>query len=198
MNKEQIIIHRVNSIEFLKSIDNSFGCEIDIRTNGSSLILNHDPFATGESLIDFLDEYHHGTLVLNIKETGVEKTVLEEIQKRNISSYFLLDVEMPYLIKATMKNQKNIAVRFSEFEPIENATFYSGKLNWIWIDSVTKVPINNENFKIINQYNICVVCPSLWNRVNEINYVKQNLESYNFDNIKVITKIDHVNNWIKN
>jgi len=198
MKKEQIIIHRVNSIELLKSIDYKYGCEIDIRTNGSSLILNHDPFTTGESLIDFLDEYHHGTLVLNIKETGIEKTVLKEIQKRKISSYFLLDVEIPFVIKATMENEKNIAVRFSEFEPIENATFFSGKLNWIWIDSVTKVPINKENFKIINQYNICVVCPSLWNRVNEINDVKQNLDSYNFDNIKVITKMDHVNKWIKN
>ena len=97
-----------------------------------------------------------------------------------------------------MENEKNIAVRFSEFEPIENATSFSGKLNWIWIDSVTKVPINKENFKIINQYNICVVCPSLWNRVNEINDVKQNLDSYNFDNLKVITKMDHVNKWIKN
>jgi len=198
MKKEQIIIHRVNSIELLKSIDYKYGCEIDIRTNGSSLILNHDPFTTGESLIDFLDEYHHGTLVLNIKETGIEKTVLKEIQKRKISSYFLLDVEIPFVIKSTMENEKNIAVRFSEFEPIENATFFSGKLNWIWIDSVTKVPINKENFKIINQYNICVVCPSLWNRVNEINDVKQNLDSYNFDNIKVITKMDHVNKWIKN
>jgi len=198
MKKEQIIIHRVNSIELLKSIDYKYGCEIDIRTNGSSLILNHDPFTTGESLIDFLDEYHHGTLVLNIKETGIEKTVLKEIQKRKISSYFLLDVEIPFVIKSTMENEKNIAVRFSEFEPIENATFFSGKLNWIWIDSVTKVPINKENFKIINQYNICVVCPSLWNRVNEINDVKQNLDSYNFDNIKVITKMNHVNKWIKN
>lgn len=198
MKKEQIIIHRVNSIELLKSIDYKYGCEIDIRTNGSSLILNHDPLTTGESLIDFLDEYHHGTLVLNIKETGIEKTVLKEIQKRKISSYFLLDVEIPFVIKSTMENEKNIAVRFSEFEPIENATFFSGKLNWIWIDSVTKVPINKENFKIINQYNICVVCPSLWNRVNEINDVKQNLDSYNFDNIKVITKMDHVNKWINN
>ena len=104
---------------------------------------------------------------------------------------------MPYTIKATMRNEKNIAVRFSEFEPIENASFFKNKLDWIWIDSITKSPINKENFKIINQYNVCVVCPSLWNRVSEINDVKQNLDGYNFHNIKVITKMNHVNNWIK-
>lgn len=196
MNKKDIIIHRVNSIEYLKLIDHKFGCEIDIRTNGSSLILNHDPFTTGVALIDFLDEYRHGTLVLNIKETGIEKTVLEEIRKRNISSYFLLDVEMPFTIKATMRNEKNIAVRFSEFEPIENASFFINKLDWIWIDSITKVPINKENFKIINQYNVCVVCPSLWNRVSEINDVERNLDKYNFHNIKVITKMNYVKKWI--
>ena len=72
MKKENIIIHRVNNIELLKSIDYKFGCEVDIRTNGSKLILNHDPFKSGENLIDYLDEYRHGTLVLNIKETGIE------------------------------------------------------------------------------------------------------------------------------
>ena len=120
MKKENIIIHRVNTIEFLKSIDFKFGCEVDIRTNGSNLILNHDPFKTGENFIDYLDEYNHGTLVLNIKETGIENIVLEEVQKRNIKSYFLLDVEMPYTIKACLKKEKNIAVRFSEFEPVGN------------------------------------------------------------------------------
>lgn len=197
INKEDIIIHRVNSIEFLKLIDHKFGCEIDIRANGSSLILNHDPFNTGDTLIDFLDEYRHGTLVLNIKETGIEKTVLEEILKRNISSYFLLDVEMPYMIKATMRNEKKIAIRFSEFEPIENASFFKNKLDWIWVDTITKIPINKVNFNIVNQYNICVVCPSLWNRVSEISNVKQDLESYNFQNIKVITKMNHVNKWVE-
>lgn len=197
MNNTDIIIHRVNSIELLKLIDHKFGCEIDIRTNGSSLILNHDPFKSGDTLIDFLDEYRHGTLVLNIKETGIENTVLEEIRKRNITSYFLLDVEMPYMIKATMQNETNIAIRFSEFESIENASFFSNKLDWIWIDSINVVPINKENFKIINQFSVCVVCPSLWNRVSEINDVKQKLDSYKFHNIKVITKMNYVNNWIK-
>ena len=196
MMKKNIIIHRVNTIEFLKSIDFKFGCEVDIRTDGSKLMLNHDPFKSGDNLIDFLDEYRHGTLVLNIKETGIENTVLEEVQKRNIKSYFLLDVEMPYTIKAFVRKEKNIAVRFSEFEPIENAVLFRNKLNWIWIDNITKLPINQRNFNIINQFNICIVCPSLWQRTEDIIKIKTELSKFDFDKVTVITKNKYVNKWL--
>ena len=196
MKKENIIIHRVNTIELLKSIDFKFGCEVDIRKDGSKLILNHDPFKSGDDLIDYLDEYRHGTLVLNIKETGIENTVLEEVKKRNIKSYFLLDVEMPYTIKACIRKEQNIAVRFSEFEPIENAILFRNKLNWIWIDNITKIPIDQRNFSIINQFNICIVCPSLWQRTEDIIKIKKELSKFDFDRITVITKNKNVNNWL--
>ncbi|MBT6169655.1 MAG: hypothetical protein HOH98_02785 [Flavobacteriaceae bacterium] len=196
MNKSNLIVHRVNSIEILNSIDTALGCEIDIRTDGSKLILNHNPFKKGDNLVDYLDEYHHGTLVLNIKETGIESIVLEEVQKRNIKSYFLLDVEMPYLIKAFIKNEKKLAVRFSEYEPIENVVVFKNKFNWIWVDSITKVPITDENFQTINKFNVCVVCPSLWKRSEDINKEKYKLSKYNFDNLKIITKHKYIDMWL--
>ena len=196
MNKSNLIVHRVNSIEILNSIDTALGCEIDIRTDGSKLILNHNPFKKGDNLVDYLDEYHHGTLVLNIKETGIESIVLEEVQKRNIKSYFLLDVEMPYLIKAFIKNKKKLAVRFSEYEPIENVVVFKNKFNWIWVDSITKVPITDENFQTINKFNVCVVCPSLWKRSEDINKEKYKLSKYNFDNLKIITKHKYIDVWL--
>lgn len=196
MNKSNLIVHRVNSIEILNSIDRALGCEIDIRTDGSKLILNHNPFKKGDNLVDYLDEYHHGTLVLNIKETGIESIVLKEVQKRNIKSYFLLDVEMPYLIKAFIKNEKKLAVRFSEYEPIENVVVFKNKFNWIWVDSITKVPITDENFQTINKFNVCVVCPSLWKRSEDINKEKYKLSKYNFDNLKIITKHKYIDVWL--
>ena len=196
MKKNNLIIHRVNSIEILKSIDKRLGCEIDIRTDGSNLILNHEPLKKGDRLNDYLDEYRHGTLVLNIKETGIESIVLQEVQKRNIKSYFLLDVEMPYLIKAFIKNEKNLAVRFSEYEPIENVVIFKNKFNWIWVDSITKVPIADENFQTINKFNVCLVCPSLWKRSEDINKEKYKLSKYNFDNLKVITKHKYIDMWL--
>ncbi len=197
MKKNNLIVHRVNSIEVLNSIDADLGCEIDIRTDGSKLILNHDPFKKGDNLVDYLDEYRHGTLVLNIKETGIESIVLEEVQKRNIKSYFLLDVEMPYMIKSLMKNEKNLAVRFSEYEPIENVSIYKNQFNWIWVDSITNVPIDDENFQTINQFNVCVVCPSLWKRSEDIKKERSKLSKYNFNMFKVITKYKYIDAWLE-
>ena len=39
-------------------------------------------------LSDYLDEYQHGTLVLNIKETGIENDVLDEVKKKNQILFF--------------------------------------------------------------------------------------------------------------
>ena len=53
----ELIIHRVNSINNLKKISNNLGVEIDIRTQSSNLILSHNPYKSGDKLVDFLDEY---------------------------------------------------------------------------------------------------------------------------------------------
>ena len=53
----EIIIHQVNSINGLKRIKPRFGTEIDIRAWGSEIILNHEPFSSGERIEDYLDEY---------------------------------------------------------------------------------------------------------------------------------------------
>ena len=196
MEKKNIIVHRVNTIKSLKSVDTDLGCEIDIRTDGSQLILNHDPFKKGDNLIDYLDEYKHGTLVLNIKETGIENDVLDEVKKRKIKSYFLLDVEFPYIIRAFMRNENNIAIRFSEYETIENVITFKNNLKWVWVDLVSKIPINDFNFKILNQFNLCLVCPSLWNRSNEILKVKDEIEKYNFKNISIVTESKYIFHWI--
>ena len=125
----EIIIHKVNTIKELESLDPSFGAEIDIRAWGNELVLNHDPFNGGDSLIDYLDAYRHGTLILNIKESGIEELVLKYLNERDyIKSYFLLDVEFPYLYKAKEKNIKNLAIRFSEKEDILTVNNFKTRL----------------------------------------------------------------------
>ena len=135
----EIIIHRVNTIRELKKIKPHYGTEIDIRTWGSDLVLNHEPFQNGEKLEDYLDEYQHGTLVLNIKEDGIEDDVLQLVRQRSqIKSYFLLDVEFPYLYRASRKGERDIAIRFSEDEGIETVKKYVGMVDWVWIDTNTR------------------------------------------------------------
>ena len=55
----------------LKKISHKYGVEIDIRTNGSKIILNHEPLEEGDKLVDYIENYRHGTLILNIKETEI-------------------------------------------------------------------------------------------------------------------------------
>ena len=87
----EIIIHRVNNLNELKNTSQKFGTEIDIRAYGSKLILSHELFQNGECLVDYLDEYQHGTLILNIKEAGIEDDVLKFVRMRsNIKSFFLI------------------------------------------------------------------------------------------------------------
>lgn len=193
----EFVIHRVNLIEELKKIPEEYGCEIDIRTDGSKLILNHNPFKKGDSLIDYLDEYNNGTLVLNIKESGIEDIVLEEVRKRNIKSYFLLDVEFPYLFKATENGEKNIAVRFSEKEPIENIKLFKNKVDWVWIDTITKLPIKETHIDDLNHFKKCLVCPSRWDRKNEINIIKTKFKLLNFTPDLIMTEESYVNDWLK-
>ena len=98
----EIIIHRINSIKKLKKIPNNFGIEIDLRTYKSKIILNHEPFKDGDTLENFLRYYNHGTLVLNIKDNGIEDKVIKQVMKAKIKS-FLLDVEFPYIFKSIKK-----------------------------------------------------------------------------------------------
>lgn len=191
----EFIIHRVNTIKELKQIPKEYGCEIDIRTDGSRLILNHDPFTSGDLLTDYLDEYNNCTLVLNIKESGIEDDVLGEVKKRGIKSYFLLDVEFPYLFSATKKGERNIAVRFSEKEPIENVLIFKDQIDWVWIDTITQLPINESNHNFLKNFKTCLVCPSRWGRENEIEKIKTNIFLKKMKLDTVMTDLKHIKKW---
>jgi hypothetical protein len=193
----EFIIHRINKIKDLKLLPKKFGTEIDVRTMGSKLILNHEPFNKGDILENYLENYEHKTLVLNLKEAGIEKEVLELIKIHLIKSFFLLDVEMPYMYSATKKGQKNIAVRFSEYESLDLTKYFQGKLNWVWIDTVTKLPINSNNVKILSKFKSCIVCPERWGRKKDIRTYKKKLFKLKFKPTSVMTSLNCVNEWTK-
>ena len=84
----EIIVHRINTLKELKKIPLKYGVEIDIRTNGSKIILNHNPYKGGDSFEDYVANYKHGTLILNIKESGIEEDVLKIVKSASIKSFF--------------------------------------------------------------------------------------------------------------
>ena len=191
-----IVIHRVNTIEKLETISVTYGCEIDIRANGSRLILNHEPFMDGENLTDFLDNYKHGLLVLNIKEAGIEDTVLQEVRTRGIDCYFLLDVEFPYIYQATRAGEQAIAMRYSEDESIETVLKYKGMVDWVWIDTNTCLPLDKDIVDKLSMFKTCLVCPERWGRPDDIKTYLAYLKNLNMEIDAVMTSIRYAERWL--
>ena len=193
----EIIIHRVNTLSELKETETRYGAEIDIRTLGSELILNHEPYQKGEKLVNYLDEYHHGTLVLNIKEDGIENDILCLVRERpEIKSYFLLDVEFPYLYCASRQGERNIAIRFSENESVQTVEKYVGKLDWVWIDTNTELPITNVNKAVLDQFKKCLVCPERWGRPEDIDLYINQMYKIGFSVDAVMTSEKYKEKWL--
>ena len=190
-----IIAHRINLISELLELPVKYGCEIDIRSRNSKLILNHEPYVSGDSLVDYLDNYKHGLLVLNIKEAGIENDVLQLVRERNIPSFFLLDVEFPYLYRSSRLGERAIAVRFSEDEPIELVYNYNKLVDWVWVDTNTKLPINSNNTLVLSSMQTCLVCPERWGRPNDIIPYRQSMKSLGFNPNAVMTNLKYTHLW---
>ena len=184
-----VINHKVNTIEKLEATPEECGVEVDIRPHGSKLILNHEPFGEGVELEEFLKHYKHKLLILNIKSEGIEKKVIDIVKKRNIHDYFLLDVTFPFMIKYIDEGIKKFAVRFSEFEAIETCLNLAGKVEWVFVDNFSKLPI--EGFgELKKHFKLCIVAPDLFKR-DDKEETKDIIKQYDVD--AVLT--DEVSGW---
>ena len=67
----------------------------------------------------WLDHYSHKTLILNVKEEGLEERLIASMASRGIDDFFFLDQSFPFLIKWSKLGEHRCAVRVSEFENIE-------------------------------------------------------------------------------
>lgn len=159
----KLISHRVNTLSQLKKTNTKYGVEVDIRSQDTELIVHHDPFLRGEKFSKWIKEYRHGTLILNVKEEGLEDSLIDYMKKYNIDDFFFLDQSFPFLIKTIKSGEKRCAVRISEFESIETALMLEGKIDWIWVDCFTKFPLANDSFKSLKGlgFKICIVSPEL-------------------------------------
>jgi len=132
----KIFRHRCNSREKLATTSPEFGVEIDIRTWCLNLTLDHDPFTEGERLGDWLIAYRHAGLILNVKEEGLEQSLIDLLAERNISNYLFLDQSIPSMIKwLNAGYQRHIAARISEYESISSLKSLPRPPGHIWCDS---------------------------------------------------------------
>ncbi len=198
-----IIRHRVNTIEELNKTPKEYGVEVDVRGYGKKLLLNHEQINEPEKcdeLEDYLKNFNHAFIIFNIKEAGIEQQVIDLAEKYKINSYFLLDVEFPFLYRATRnKRFRKIASRFSEAEPIEMSLAQKDYLDWVWVDTNTKLPLNKQSCQQLKKagFKLCLVCPERWGRPQDIDkyidYMKQNKIFPD----AVMTSLDYAKKWEK-
>jgi hypothetical protein len=160
------ISHRRNTIAQLEATPKEYGVEVDIRSDNGQLIIHHDPLTPGENFEVWLKHYQHGTLILNVKEEGLEAPLIELMKQYQISDYFFLDQSFPFLIKWSKLGERHCAVRVSEFESIETALALAGKIDWVWVDCFTRFPLASSDAKRLQAsgFKLCLVSPELQGR----------------------------------
>ena len=162
----KLIAHRCNTLSELLATDSKYGVEVDIRSEGDRLIIHHDPCVVGNEFEEWVSEYKNATLILNVKEEGLEQRVIQLMEKYRIEDYFFLDQSFPFLIKWSNLGVNRAAVRVSEFESIETALTLAGKVDWVWVDCFTRFPLSTEEAKTLTQagFKLCLVSPELQGR----------------------------------
>jgi len=186
------ILHRVNTIEALKKAPLNFGVEVDIRSNAENLIIHHDPFKQGELFEKWIQHFQHETLILNVKEEGLEDRILKLMEKYSVNDFFFLDQSFPFLRKIAAMGEKRCAVRVSEYESIETVLSLSGMVEWVWVDCFSKFPLTENDARKLQEFGfkLCFVSPELQGRTERTHVIefRQNIESQNIHGDAVCTK----------
>lgn len=194
------INHQVNTVENLNKVSLLNGIELDIRYHKNDLILHHDPFFhhknNPEKFEEILKKWKHkGPMVLNVKTEGIEEACIHLMNKYDIKNWFFLDLSMPCFVtyaNLSSKNKikgfssENLAVRFSQWEPLEHALAFSGKVKWVWVDCFNNLPMDKKNHgKLKNaKYKICLVSPEIQGHpVEDIQIFKEQLKGIEVDAI---------------
>lgn len=191
------IAHRINTRNQLSKLPIEYGVELDLRDSGSDLILQHDPFVGGELFEDYLKEYQHGTMILNIKSERIEHRVLELLNQYKIYDYFFLDSSFPMIYLLSKQGQSKCAIRFSEFEGLDTILSMANKVDWVWVDCFSKLPIDKESYEVLKGagYKLCLVSPELQGRENDIDEYKKQLSAQGIIFDAICTKYQNVSRW---
>jgi len=194
----EYIAHRINTVAELAETPKTYGVEIDLRDNlEGEIYIAHDPFVTGENFETYLQHYEHGTMILNIKSERIEFKVLELIKKYKIKNYFFLDSSFPMINTLANSGEKNVALRFSEYEGLDTIKTMQGLVQWVWVDCFTKLPIDSEVYQTLKKmkYKLCLVSPELQGRDADIEAYKTYLEAQGVFFDAICTKTYNISRW---
>jgi hypothetical protein len=168
--RPEIIHHRRNTMALLQETPTEYGVEVDIRSWGDRLIVTHDPYTDGEDFKEWIAGYQHGSLILNVKEEGLEERLLEILAMAGLQHFFFLDQSFPFLMRTARAGEERCAVRVSEYESVETAIALAGMVRWIWLDCFTPSPFPVDQYlRLVDSgFSICAVSPELQGRSAEL------------------------------
>lgn len=198
MTLMKFIAHRINTIEQLRQVPQSYGVELDARdhTNGQ-IYLQHEPFMDGEDFEEYLKEYHHGTMIVNVKSERIEHKVTELLERYHVDDYFFLDSSFPMIKLLTDMGERKIALRYSELEGMDTLRNMAGRVDWVWVDCFTRMPLTKEDFLELKGlgYKLCLVSPDLVGRADEAEAYRRQLEDMGIVFDAVCAKLYHADVW---
>jgi len=194
----EFIAHRINKAEELGRLSGEYGVELDLRDDFTGRIyIQHNPFERGEDFENYLKNYHHGTMILNIKSERIEYKVLDLIRGYGVKRYFFLDSSFPMIKALSDAGERNIAVRYSEYEGLDTLRAMAGKVDWVWADTFSRLPVDYSTSVRLKSwgYKVCLVSPELQGQPEKIEtYAKQIVEEdIRFD--AVCTKEHYIQKW---
>jgi hypothetical protein len=195
----KLIAHRRNTVAELRATPEELGVEVDIRSYGARLVIHHDAMVEGEDFEAWIREYRHGTLILNVKEEGLEARLLSLMKERGIEDFFFLDQSFPFLVKTAKQGEPRCAVRVSEFEAVDTALALAGKIRWVWVDCFTRFPLDEAAVRRLKDagFSLCLVSPELQGRFDEAEIVdiRRRFEAFGLEPDAVCTKLAMVGAW---
>lgn len=194
----EYIAHRINKVEELRELSTEYGVELDLRDDlNGKIYIQHNPFEQGEDFEDYLKEYHHGTMILNVKSERIEHKIIELMKRYEIKKYFFLDSTFPMIKLLSDMGEKNIAVRYSEYEGMDTVRNMSGKVDWIWVDTFTKLPMDYQTYQEMKKlgYKVCLVSPDLQGQPEKLKQYAEHIEAEQIEFDAICTKVYNIPEW---
>ena len=95
------------------------------------------------------------------------------------------------------QGEKNIALRISEAEGIDTARNMAGKVEWIWVDCFSKIPISKKEADELKSlgYKLCLVSPELQGRNEDIEKYKADIANDGIEFDAICTKKYNIGRW---
>lgn len=197
----KLIAHRRNTLAELAATPAGYGVEVDIRSYADRLVIHHDPFVAGQDFDAWIAAYRHGTLILNVKEEGLEQRLLSVMRERGIEDFFFLDQSFPFLVKTCSGGERRSAVRVSEFEPVDTALSLAGRVAWVWVDCFSRFPLDEAAHRRLKTagFSLCVVSPELQGRWDdaEVLAIRRRFADFGAEPDAVCTKLERIGVWTR-